>query len=290
MTDANSVRVLRIVVFVQAAVILLLGAGLALFVPRALTADVLFDENLALRERIARLDRKMDEVDRILLRLRLYEAQLDSLRPTGEHGPLPPGDQLPAESPDPDAPDASLPFRAIPQPVQPADAWADEVITRAESFLDVFDEAEADLNAVVTELEDLRALDRALPGRWPTTGDLTSGFGFRRSPFGRRTLFHHGIDISDSRGTPIVSVAPGTVIRATYNGGYGRFVEVDHGYGITTRYGHMHRLLVREGDTVEAGTLVGTMGRTGRATGTHLHFEVRIDGHAVDPLEFLPAP
>lgn len=285
------VRILRGAVVALVVVIIFLGATLGMLGPRARTADALLDENLALRERVVRLDRRLAEVDRILLRLRLYEAQLDGLESDGGGG-----GPTPSELGDPDAPDAvldgpsTIPGTSPLDPLQPAGDWADDVIARAESVLDVFEDAEPDLNAVVTQLEDMRAVERSLPSRWPTTGDLTSGFGFRRSPFGRRTLFHHGIDVSDRRGTPIVAVAPGKVVRATYNGGYGRFVELDHGYGVTTRYGHMHRLLVREGDLVEVGTTLGTMGRTGRATGTHLHFEVRIDGHAVDPMDFLPTP
>jgi len=287
---------MRIVLVVQAVVIVLLGVAVAALIPRALSYDDLLDDNLALRERVASLDRRMAEIDRILLRLRLYDAQLDGLRPggpppEGDHGPLPHADgsdpDVIVDPPDDDAPVTEL---DVDFQLRPADDWADAVIARADTFLAVFEEAEPDLNVLVTELEDLRALDQALPGRWPATGDLTSGFGYRRSPFGRRAQFHRGIDISDDRGTAIVAVAPGRVLRAFYNGGYGRFVEIDHGYGITTRYAHMTRIAVHEGDVVEAGQLVGTMGRTGRVTGTHHHFEVRIDGHAVDPMDFLPQP
>ena len=96
------------------------------------------------------------------------------------------------------------------------------------------------------------------------------------------------MDISNDRNSPIAAAAPGRVIRAFYNGGYGRFVEIDHGYGITTRYAHLNRIKVREGEEVQRGQVIGLMGRTGRVTGTHLHFEVRIDGHAVDPMDYLP--
>lgn len=277
----RSVRILRAVAVVQGVVIIGLGVAVAALVPRNLAYDPLLDENLELRERVATLDRRMAEVDRVLLRLRMYDAQLGGLHPDGEHGPL---GELP---PDEDAPASDLEEHFSHRP---ADDWADAVLARAEGFLSTFEVSEADLNAVVTELEDLRALEEALPGRWPSTGEITSAFGYRRSPFGRRTQFHRGLDISDKRGTPIHAVAPGKVLRAFYNGGYGRFVEVDHGYGVTTRYAHLNKISVQEGDTVDRGTPVGTMGRTGRVTGTHLHFEVRIDGHAVDPMDFLPEP
>ena len=277
----------RAVSFSLVGVLVVLGIVVAASLPRVLAYEGLLDENLALRDRVRELDERMSEVDRILMRLRLYDAQLRALQPDGEHGPL--GDA------DPDAPDDDAPYFEIDIDeaveglgARPADAWADAVIARTDNFLDVFEETEPDLNALVQELEDLRALEEALPTAWPATGTLTSGFGYRRSPFGRRAQFHRGMDISNDRNSPIAAAAPGRVIRAFYNGGYGRFVEIDHGYGITTRYAHLNRIKVREGEEVQRGQVIGLMGRTGRVTGTHLHFEVRIDGHAVDPMDYLP--
>ncbi|TVQ90544.1 MAG: M23 family metallopeptidase [Deltaproteobacteria bacterium] len=274
-----------------------LSVALIAVLPKALSYDDLLDENLSMRGRVQELDRRMAEVDRILMRLRIYDAQMRGLGdiPEGDHGPTediddPPPDAQVDPDPDPgdDGPYDQVEVGEIGQELRPSGAWADAIIARADSFLAVFEEAEPDLNALVEELEGLRALEEALPSHWPTTGTLTSGFGYRRSPFGRKAQFHKGLDISNARGTPVVASGPGTVRSAFYNGGYGRFIEVDHGYGITTRYAHLHRLLVKEGDEVERGQLIGTVGRTGRVTGPHLHFEVRIDGHAVDPLDYLP--
>lgn len=271
-------------------VVLLAGAVLV-SMPRVLAYDALLDENLALRGRVEDLDRRMGEVDRILMRLRLYDAQLRSLgeAPIGEHGPLDEDAEPPPDDAD-DGPflDVDIEGEDFGYELRPAGAWADAVIARADSFLSVFVDVEPDLNALVEELEGLRALDEALPSQWPTSGMLTSRFGYRRSPFGRRAQFHKGIDVSNERGTPIVAAAPGRVVRALYNGGYGRMVEIDHGYGLTTRYAHLNRILVEEGDEIARGAVIGTMGRTGRVTGVHLHFEVRVDGHAVDPLDYLP--
>jgi hypothetical protein len=267
-------------------VLVVLGIVLAASLPRVLAYEGLLDENLALRDRVRELDQRMAEVDRILMRLRLYDAQLRAIQPDGDHGPI---------DADPESPDDDEPFFELGDGVpldglgvRPANAWADSVIARTDNFLALFEQTEPDLNALVAELEDLRALEDALPSAWPATGMLTSGFGYRRSPFGRRTQFHRGIDISNDRDSPITAAAPGRVIRASYNGGYGRMVEVDHGYGITSRYAHMSRIKVSEGDVVQRGQVLGLMGRTGRVTGVHLHFEVRIDGHAVDPLDYLP--
>ena len=130
----------------------------------------------------------------------------------------------------------------------------------------------------------------AIPSDKPVRADVTlmSAFGFRSDPFNHHAAMHPGIDLSGSYGTPIYATADGTVLRAGWNsGGYGNLVEVDHGRGITTRYGHMSAILVSPGQHVVRGQQVGRMGSTGRSTGNHLHYEVRIDGRAVNPIPFM---
>ena len=130
----------------------------------------------------------------------------------------------------------------------------------------------------------------AIPSDKPvkTNVEFTSGFGVRSDPFQSGAAMHPGIDLAGSSGSPIYATADGTVLRAGWNsGGYGNLVEIDHGRGITTRYGHMSAILVRAGDHVTRGQQVGRMGSTGRSTGTHLHYEVRIDGRAVNPIPFM---
>jgi murein DD-endopeptidase MepM/ murein hydrolase activator NlpD len=118
--------------------------------------------------------------------------------------------------------------------------------------------------------------------------EFTSGFGVRSDPFHAGAAMHPGIDLAGSYGTPIYATADGTVARAGWNsGGYGNLVEIDHGRGIATRYGHMSAILVREGDHITRGQQIGRMGSTGRSTGNHLHYEVRIDGRAVNPIPFM---
>jgi len=118
--------------------------------------------------------------------------------------------------------------------------------------------------------------------------EFTSGFGVRSDPFHYAAAMHPGIDLAGSYGTPIYATADGTVLRAGWNsGGYGNLVEVDHGRGITTRYGHMSAIMVSAGDHVTRGQQIGRMGSTGRSTGNHLHYEVRIDGRAVNPIPFM---
>lgn len=130
----------------------------------------------------------------------------------------------------------------------------------------------------------------AVPSDKPvrTNVSFTSGFGVRSDPFHAGAAMHPGIDLAGSYGTPIYATADGTVLRAGWNsGGYGNLVEIDHGRGITTRYGHMSAILVQAGEHITRGQQIGRMGSTGRSTGNHLHYEVRIDGRAVNPIPFM---
>lgn len=130
----------------------------------------------------------------------------------------------------------------------------------------------------------------AIPSDKPVKSDasFTSAFGVRSDPFRGGAAMHPGIDLAGAYGTPIYATADGTVLRSGWNsGGYGNLVELDHGRGITTRYGHMSAIMVSAGQHITRGQLVGRMGSTGRSTGNHLHYEVRIDGRAVNPIPFM---
>ena len=129
----------------------------------------------------------------------------------------------------------------------------------------------------------------AVPSDKPVKmAEFTSSFGVRNDPFGRGAAMHAGIDLAGPVGTPIYATADGTVTEAAYNsGGYGNLIKLDHGRGIETRYGHLSAFNVRPGDRVKRGQMIGRMGSTGRSTGSHLHYEVRIDGRAVNPIPFM---
>ena len=137
----------------------------------------------------------------------------------------------------------------------------------------------------------LRRALPSLPLRKPLSGnpDVTSSFGGRVDPFYGRMASHTGIDFREDYGSPVRATASGKIVHAGPNGGYGNMVEIDHGNGLTTRYAHLSAVSVNEDQSVEAGTIVGKLGSTGRSTGPHLHYEVRIDGDAVDPARFLRA-
>jgi murein DD-endopeptidase MepM/ murein hydrolase activator NlpD len=117
---------------------------------------------------------------------------------------------------------------------------------------------------------------------WPTNGSVTSGFGYRWGSL------HAGIDIANGVGTPIRAAKGGTVILAGWNGGYGNCIVIDHGGGFSTLYGHMTRLRASDGQRVSQGDLIGDMGSTGNSTGSHLHFETRVNGSPQDPTRYLP--
>lgn len=127
-----------------------------------------------------------------------------------------------------------------------------------------------------------------VPSIWPTTGVISSAFGVRTDPVFGGGAVHEGLDIANDMGTNVVATANGVVTFAGYSGGYGNLVEIDHGNGFVTRYGHNSVLLVTEGMRVQQGQSISLMGSTGKSTGPHLHYEVRINGVATDPILFLP--
>ena len=130
-----------------------------------------------------------------------------------------------------------------------------------------------------------------VPVRKPVTGeiDLSSQFGVRVDPFLRIPAMHTGLDFRGEIGDPIHATAAGKVTVAGWTGGYGKMVEIDHGNGLSTRYGHLSQIDVNVGDRIRIGQVVGRLGSTGRSTGPHVHYETRIDGEPVDPQKFLAA-
>ncbi|MEZ4320213.1 MAG: M23 family metallopeptidase [Myxococcota bacterium] len=284
---------LRLAAAANGVVIAGLLALLVYTVPRSLAYSRVLDENLALKERLDDIDDKMSEVDRMLLRLRLYDSQLKSLStPKGDHGPVDYTEEelsrIDFANVGPDGIVAGEMVDAEDFGLRSADAWAEAVSGRADAFIESFERAEPNLTDLVVELEDIRALEAALPGRWPSSGSLSSGYGWRRDPVNRSYKFHSGLDVANRRGTPIFAASAGTVIRAGWSGGYGKLVEIDHGYGITTIYAHCTTIFVKEGEHVAQGQKISTVGTTGKSTGPHLHFEVRLDGNSVDPMDYLP--
>jgi len=143
------------------------------------------------------------------------------------------------------------------------------------------------LDIMRTGVQRRQALVAATPSIWPVTGWLTSPYGNRRDPFTGGADFHPGLDISAEYGQPVRATADGTVIVAERSGTYGNLVEVDHGYGIVTRYGHLSRFGARSGQKVHRGDVIGYVGSTGRSTSAHLHYEILLNGKLSNPLKLL---
>ncbi len=155
---------------------------------------------------------------------------------------------------------------------------------------DLLQGLESRLHTLRTDVDKRNQLAAATPSIWPTHGWLSSSMGNRSDPFTGERDFHPGLDISADKGDPIYSTADGKVTHAASAGNYGNLVIVDHGYGIETRYGHMSAFKVTVGQAVKRGDLLGLVGSTGRATSSHLHYEVRANGRILNPLQLLLNP
>ena len=149
------------------------------------------------------------------------------------------------------------------------------------------DVADATLDRVATLQTAMLAIPFANP--LPSVMRISSGFGGRSDPFNGGRAFHSGLDFKSGMGAPVIATAPGVVTIAEWHGGYGKLVEIDHGYGLKTRYAHLSSIDVVEGQKVAFGDKVGGLGSTGRSTGPHLHYEVWYDGQARNPWNYLKA-
>ena len=146
---------------------------------------------------------------------------------------------------------------------------------------------EGKLDQVRPDVERREALAAATPSIWPVAGWMSSSYGNRVDPFNGGPDFHSGLDISADSGQPVRATADGTVISARYTGNFGNLVVLDHGFGIGTRYGHLSRFTVFEGQRIRRGDIVGLVGSTGRSTSAHLHYEVTLNGRSANPMRLL---
>ena len=159
-----------------------------------------------------------------------------------------------------------------------------QALLRLQSLLGALD---LTLQTVSQGVAYREALTDATPIMWPADGWVSAGYGYRSDPFTGERTFHPAVDISTRKGQPVYATATGRVISAARNGAYGNLVEIDHGFGLMTRYGHLANFAVVVGDTVLRGDVVGSVGATGRATGYHVHYEVWASGQTVNPRKLL---
>jgi len=166
--------------------------------------------------------------------------------------------------------------RSIKQMYSSIDKLQAKISVEEESLLDL-----------INFLDNQKSFLASTPSVWPTRGVKTSKFGYRISPFTGKKAFHNGTDISAREGTPVIAPADGVVKMAKEESTYGNLVVIDHGYGLVTKYGHLLTFLVEPGQKVRRGDKIGYVGNTGRSTGAHLHYEVRVSKVPVNPLKYI---
>ena len=149
---------------------------------------------------------------------------------------------------------------------------------------------ESRLSYVRRDVERREALASSTPSIWPAHGWLTGTFGGRSDPFSGEPAFHQGLDISTDKGQPVFATADGVVEAASSNGDYGNLIILKHGFDLTTRYGHLSAFNVKPGQSVKRGDVIGYVGATGRATGSHVHYEILVNGKLINPLQLLTQP
>lgn len=146
------------------------------------------------------------------------------------------------------------------------------------------------LGHVRRDVERQETLAAATPSIWPTHGWLSGTYGRRADPFTGDSDFHRGLDIATEEGRPVFATADGTISSASRSGQYGNLVTINHAFGLSTRYGHLSRFNVTAGQSVTRGDVIGYVGSTGRSTGSHLHYEIRVNGRLLNPLQLLTQP
>ncbi|MBI4211844.1 MAG: M23 family metallopeptidase [Deltaproteobacteria bacterium] len=222
----------------------------------------------------AKLESKLTELETTLSRLSRFSQRLTnpSASEVGQGGPI-----------------ASVPLRESgvlwKLPVFNA-THAAYVLSKSDRLLTESKELETTLHQAFAAASQSALLWISLPTIWPTRGWITSEFGDLRNLHGGGR-WHEGIDIASPRGSPVLASGDGLVMYVGYKGGYGKTVLIDHGNGLTTLYGHCSELFVTEGMRIKRGTMIGRVGNTGRSTGPHLHYEVHLDGVAVNPTYYI---
>lgn len=259
--------------------------------------ETLSRENRALSTQLERevpqLREQVQSLSAAVARARKLETQLRSFTHLSDParnialGPV----QAPGHEGDEGVDDAA----ALASPSVPSDPVTRELEmrllkSRSERLGGQAEASEKSLGELLTYFDKQRVLLASTPSIWPVRGWLSSGFGVRKDPFTGNRGMHRGLDIVTEKGVPIIAAADGIVATAQTDAavsGFGRHVVVDHGRGVTTIYGHMSSVLVKQGEKVQRGAKLGLVGSTGRSTGPHLHYEVRLDGVPQSPHRFI---
>lgn len=254
--------------------------------------DKLRADNIQLKARIAQLDDEVQTMGRVVDRVQQFDTRLrkitsfsDPDRNLAIGGPV---GMEPSEIRT--APIANAGAQRMKQDLLGAKGSLRELDLlggKVELLSDRARETESSVRELHVFLEDQQAVLAATPSLTPTRGWRTSTFGFRTDPYTGLRQMHAGLDISANIGTRVIASASGVVSWAGPQNAYGNLVAIDHGQGLSTRYAHLSKISLKVGDRVERGTLIGEVGNTGRSTGPHLHYEVRLNGIPQDPERFI---
>ena len=257
---------------------LLFGAKYYIWARERANASALSERDEQVRELLESVRHKARVLEDKMKRL---AQESDALRVIAELPEIDPDTRRVGIGGDASQAGAAYPFLDHPSAVllEEVDAELDRLLRQTALEKASFEEIQAKL-AVDQKLRD------STPSILPTYGYISSPFGYRRDPLTGRRMFHKGIDIAGRLRTPVYATAHGKVIYAKYSKGYGNAVMVDHGNGLKTLYAHLSKMHVKRGETVTRGQKIGEMGKTGRTSGCHLHYEVRKDGRAVNPWDY----
>ena len=242
---------------------------------------ILREENLTLRsqlksvrERIEHIGSTLDRVERFDQKLRAITLLSDPQRNLAM-GPV-------EQEPGVGAPSAETQFTELTTLESPK-----ALAGRLDRLSAEATRQEQSLHELQAYFQDQKSQLASTPSLWPTRGWVTSDFGSRLDPYTADRVMHAGMDIAAPHGKEVFAPSDGTVVFAGLEGGYGNVIVIDHGYGIKTRYGHLAKILVKAGDRVKRGGLIAAVGNTGRSTGPHLHYEVRVNGIPQNPRKFI---
>jgi len=241
---------------------------------------ILRDENLSLRGQLKMVRQRVDHIGTTLDRVERFDQKLRALTlgPDSERGLA-----IGPTSPPPEVPSVPTP------PVARASSSDNPRVlsSRLDKLSVAANRQEQSLQELTEYFQDQKSLLASVPSVWPARGWVTSDFGQRLDPYTADRMMHAGMDIAAEPGKPIYAPSNGTVTFAGPEGNYGNVIVLDHGYGIKTRFGHLAEMLVKPGDRVKRGEQVGSVGNTGRSTGPHVHYEVRMNNAPVNPWRYM---
>lgn len=257
-----------------AATLVGLGVHYVSLLDRARENRLLRDENAQLRGQLLHVREKVAQIDETLDRIERFDQKLRAITSLNDERGLAIG---PLEGPGEVAREES----------RAGEGAADLLGDRLDSLVDQAARNERSLAELQRYFEDQRSLLASMPSIWPARGWVTSDFGTRLDPYTAKRVMHQGIDIANRHGAPVVAPADGVVVFAGVEGAYGKVLVLDHGFGIKTRYAHLSEFHVERGASVKRGQKIGAIGNTGRSTGPHLHYEVRVNGISENPRKFI---